>query len=122
MVRLQNVENKQYLHSNIFGKVTVVKQEPDGAQNWVIEMAEGEGKWFYLRNEVTNLYLDNPVKRKDKIYTNLLYYKNQAQQWTFEGLRIINRATGLALSVDPQSRTNSSKLSDDDKLQLWMHF
>ena len=122
MVRLQNVENKQYLHSNIFGKVTVVKQDADGAQNWVIEMAEGEGKWFYLRNEVTNLYLDNPVKRKDKIYTNLLYYKNQAQQWTFEGLRIINRATGLALSVDPQSRTNSSKLSDDDKLQLWMHF
>jgi hypothetical protein len=122
MVRLQNVDNKQYLHSNIFGKVSLVKQDTGSAQNWIIELAEGEGKWFYLRNEATNLYLDNPVKRNDKIYTNLLYFKNQAQQWTFEGLRVINRATGLALSVDPQSRTNSSKPSDDDKLQLWLHF
>ena len=89
MVRLQNLENKHYLQSNIFGKVWLSDKESKSAQNWLIELADEGGKWFYLKNEATDLYLDNPVKSNGKIYANLLYFKNQAQQWTFDGLRIV---------------------------------
>jgi hypothetical protein len=127
MVKLQNLENRKFIHSNIFGKVWSVDKELPHFQNWIIEPIDDEGKWFFLRNETTDLYLDSPVKASGKIYANLLYFKNPAQQWTFDGLRIINRATGLALGVGFENKAsftalNVSKPLENSKSQIWLHY
>ncbi|CAF0839476.1 unnamed protein product [Adineta steineri] len=92
ITRFRNAETGYRLDSNGYGEAYVLESNGGDYQVWHIINADDNS--VYIRNKKTDLFLDS--NWEGKVYT-LPANKGAYQRWRFDGLRIINIATGRAL-------------------------